>query len=54
MQKRNHQVGQLQQTLGALIASSKPIPMPSQEGYQQLGEKEKYMEEYNANSPSVN
>ncbi|XP_055851813.1 CD63 antigen [Episyrphus balteatus] len=45
---------QLQQTLGALIASSKPMPIPSQEGYQQLGEKEKYMEEYHANSPSVN
>ncbi|XP_055902794.1 tetraspanin-9 [Eupeodes corollae] len=45
---------QLQQSLGVLIAGTKPLSMPQQEGYQQLGEKEKYMEEYNANSPSVN
>lgn len=46
---------QLQQSLGVLINSQKQQQsMTSQEGYQQLGEKEKYVEEYTANSPSVN
>lgn len=47
---------QLQQSLGVLIGGSKgvSIPPPQQDGYQQLGEKEKYVEEYTANSPSVN
>lgn len=46
---------QLQQSLGVLIDGSKPIVIPpQQDGYQQLGEKEKYVEEYTANSPSVN